>query len=269
LVEPSWYSDTPDAEDQLAAEGIELGVNALLIFRRRSDWNEYSHLAAHLPDGKNFAVATSRSNPLGGTYFARIHATVANTGAGIVEGFSSNQLRGAGIRVYEYASSSTITSARLQLEALVWMCADAEDAMVAAGMSNGDAKLRKETQVESAEQQGLLDRDRLRSLRIINDYDHTVCPLCREPISAGDFLKRGEQAEGRETYDLTITEVNLFHIQELRVGTFQHKPYNLGWGHHFCNVVVKDAGIQPTLEWMSRVLGNQSGHEIVEETVSV
>ena len=54
--------------------------------------------------------------------------------------------------------------------------------------------------------------------------------------------------------DLTVTQLNLFHIQELRIGVFNHRPYNLAWGHHHCNVVVKDSGIEETLEWMSRVL---------------
>lgn len=63
-----------------------------------------------------------------------------------------------------------------------------------------------------------------------------------------------EQAEGREVLDLTITQVNLFHINELRVGVFNHRPYNLGWGHHHCNVVVKDSGIDKTLLWMRDVV---------------
>ena len=63
-----------------------------------------------------------------------------------------------------------------------------------------------------------------------------------------------KQAEGREVCDLTITQLNLFHIHELRMGEFNHKPYNLGWGHHHCNVVVKDAGIEQTLQWMKSVI---------------
>ena len=43
--------------------------------------------------------------------------------------------------------------------------------------------------------------------------------------------------------DLTVTEINLFHIRELRIGEFNHRPYNLGWGHHHCNVVCKDSGL--------------------------
>lgn len=257
LVEPSWYYGTEDAPDRLAEQGVELGQNGLLIFRRRAEWRDYRLGVGQLRDGSELVVATSRTAPLGGNYFARVHATVAEDGDEIVEGFASGKLRGAGIRVYEYASKATITSARLQLEALVWHCEDAQEAMVSAGMSEADAKGRKAAQLKAADEAGLLDVARLRDLRVLDDQARTVCPLCREPISAADFFKRGEQAEGRETYDLTITEVSLFHIQELRVGTYQHRPYNLGWGHHFCNVVTRDKGIIPTLEWMQQVVRNQ------------
>ena len=73
-------------------------------------------------------------------------------------------------------------------------------------------------------------------------------------LSAHGFMSRLMQAEGREVHDLTVTEINLFHIKELRYGQFNHKPYNLGWGHHHCNVVVKDSGIDETLQWMIRVI---------------
>ena len=63
-----------------------------------------------------------------------------------------------------------------------------------------------------------------------------------------------DQAEGRVVHDLTVTQLNLFHIQELRFGGLNHRPYNLGWGHHHCNVVVKDSGIIETLHWMKEVV---------------
>jgi hypothetical protein len=73
-------------------------------------------------------------------------------------------------------------------------------------------------------------------------------------LSGQGFFSRLEQAEGREVHDLTVTKVNLFHIHELRYGAYNHRPYNLGWGHHHCNVVVKDSGIVETLEWMNKVV---------------
>ncbi|MFM5946888.1 MAG: BstXI family restriction endonuclease, partial [Dolichospermum sp.] len=68
------------------------------------------------------------------------------------------------------------------------------------------------------------------------------------------FFSRLEQAEGRKVPDLTVTQINLFHIEELKYGAYNHRPYNLGWGHHHCNVVVKDSGITETIEWMYRVV---------------
>ena len=77
-------------------------------------------------------------------------------------------------------------------------------------------------------------------------------------VDTNMFMQRSSQALGRETYDLTTTEASLFHLEELRVGQLGHRPYNLAWGHHHCNVVMKDSGIDQTLKWMSNVLANQA-----------
>ena len=106
---------------------------------------------------------------------------------------------------------------------------------------------------EIANNLGLLDKSLMKRMRIINNDGQTICPLCLERISARNFCKRIEQAEGRDVPDLTVTETSLFHINELRMGQLNHRPYNLGWGHHHCNVVVKDSGIERTLEWMQEV----------------
>ncbi len=140
---------------------------------------------------------------------------------------------------------------------MFWACHDVDSAMINAGMSEFDIEIRRTLILEQAQAAGLLDQHRLQTLRILNEQNELVCPLCLNLISALDFLKRAEQAEGRETYDLTTTEISLFHIQELRVGKLQHKPYNLGWGHGFCNTVAADRGILQTLDWMQGVLENQ------------
>ena len=102
---------------------------------------------------------------------------------------------------------------------------------------------------------GLISKPKkLVEARILDKDGYTICPLCLKHISAKGFCARIQQAEGRNVPDLTVTEVSLFHIRELRTGEFNHKPYNLGWGHHHCNVVVKDAGIDATLEWMREVI---------------
>lgn len=265
LVEPSWYFEVEKPDELLAVEGLELGVNALLLYQRRADWTNYVPANGFLPNGKRFTPGTSRRNPLGGVFIARIHGTVSSDRMQVMEGYKSTARRGAGIRVYEYASSDTIQKARLQMEAVMWLCRDSVEQLTAEGMSLADARERKKKQLARAQEQKLLDLGRLRALRIINNDDCTTCPLCLAEISAGDFFKRAQQAEGRATYDLTTTEVSLFHIQELRVGKLQHKTYNLGWGHHHCNVVTKDAGIMPTLQWMKSVMDRQPSIALADE----
>jgi hypothetical protein len=258
LVEPAWYFETSSADRVLKAEGIYLGENALLVFLRRDDWLEYGPGKRNLWNGTSLTPGTARRGSLGGVYIARVHATVAATdGDMCVEGYASKGMRGAGIRVFEYASREVIEETRLQLEALMWLCYDAERVFDKEGMQRSDIATRKSAILQRAKKAGLLSESRLRAQRIVDEDGLTVCPLCLERISAALFFKRSDQALGRATYDLTTTDVSLFHIAELRVGSLQHKTYNLGWGHHHCNIVVKDAGIAKTVRWMQGVMANQ------------
>lgn len=254
LVDPDWYFAATKAPAELAKAGLVLGENALLFYQTRKQWD------GHNPEKLGWQEATSRSDPLGGNYVARISATTAESGTKITRGFTSRLSKGAGIRVYEYASAETIRLCRLQLETLLWSCRGAADAMASAGMTRADALKREQSIRAEAKTAKMLDLERLRSLRIVNQNNVTVCPLCLDEIPASLFFNRIAQAEGRKTLDQTVTEVSLFHIQELRVGRSQHKPYNLGWGHHHCNVVTKDSGILETLAWMRGVLDRNTAH---------
>lgn len=258
LVDPDWYFAESAADKHLASDGLILGENALLYFQRQAQWEAFGHLR-RLKNGKAFRPATSRQAPLGGTYVARVNATTSYGGGSIERAYAEPSLRGAGIRVYEYASTATIRATMLQLEALIWLCHDSHKTVVAAGMTSDGARHRADVKLAEAASQGLLDWERLRKIRAINNDNLTICPLCLELVSAVGFIERSEQAEGRETWDNKITPVNLFHIEELRPGSLMHREYNLGWGHHHCNVVVADKGIPFTLDWMKRVIDNNGG----------
>lgn len=163
-------------------------------------------------------------------------------------------MKGAGIRVYEYADDATIKASKIQLEFLFWSCKDVDNLIAQKKLDKEQVNKRIAFVKSEAHKLKLDDIIKLVKARIVDDNGYTICPLCLKHISAIGFCDKILQAEGREVPDLTVTEVSLFHIQELRTGEFNHRPYNLGWGHHHCNVVVKDAGIQPTLEWMKDVL---------------
>lgn len=249
LVSPTEYFANPNISEELAANGLVIGTNALVFYETRWQWN------ANNPDDMGWQAASQRTKPLGGQYVARIPATTAFANGGkIVRGFNATTMKGAGIRVYEYASSATIEKCRLQLEALFWLCRDSDVISVANGMMPDKTVERKAGILEMCQQQDLLDIERLKQARMLNADEKTVCPLCLEELSGQGFFDRLEQAVGRDVHDLTVTKLNLFHIKELHFGVLNHRPYNLGWGHHHCNVVVKDSGISETLEWMREVL---------------
>ena len=261
LISPSDYFDHLQHSDELVVAGLELGRNALVFYQTRIEWN------ANSPDALGWQPAQNRLNPLGGQYVARISATTAtdNTGGKIIHGFNTTASKGAGIRVFEYAGGTEIEECRLQLEALFWICDDSEAVVVVNGMVATAAAIRKNGCLDECKRRGLLDLDRLAQARIVNRNGRTMCPLCLTELSGHGFFTRMKQAEGREVLDLTITEINLFHIDEVRMGAFNHRPYNLGWGHHHCNVVVKDVGINKTLSWMDELLRRNTEHGYLEE----
>jgi hypothetical protein len=247
LITPTEYFQSTTAE-LLTEQGLELGINALIYYEKRDDWNHWNPLEMGLTE------PTSRKGPLGGQFISRIANTTASNDERINIGYTTTGLKGAGIRLYEYADPNTIAACRIQLEAVFWCTVDATEKMIAAGMTEDEILIRKTEKQREATEANLFDHSKLVEKRILNSNSELVCPLCLEPISAAGFLSRLPQATGRERHDLTVTEINLFHIDELAYGKFNHKQYNLGWGHHHCNVVCKDSGITDTLEWMKSVL---------------
>jgi len=260
LISPDQFFSSPSFTHELAQKGLNLGYNALVFYETRQQWINFN------PDNYGWVHATSRVGNLGGQFVARIPATTSlGEGAKINWGFTETSIKGAGIRVYEYASANTIEITRLQLEALFWSCYDSEQIASDNGMTVEQIQLRKSAVFDECQRLSLNDSNQLYGARIINAQGHAICPLCLESLSAQGFFSRMEQAQGRAVLDLTITQLNLFHIEELRLGEWNHRPYNLGWGHHHCNVVVKDSGINETLQWMSAVLQRNAanGYSIV------
>jgi hypothetical protein len=267
LLSPSDYFRNPAITEELTAKGLALGTNAIVFYETREQWD------ANNPEALGWKVATKRRAPVGGYYAARLPATTAKDKAKakrVVVGFHKTKPKGAGIRVYEYASSATIAQCRLQLETLFWLCADSEEVAVSNGMKAADVAIRRGAILAQCKEAGLLDTERLAKARILNTQGKTMCPLCLEELSAQGFFNRMEQAEGRDVPDLTVMQLNLFHIMELKTGALNHQPYNVGWGHHHCNVVVKDSGIIKTLEWMRDVVKQNvaEGHLPVENKAS-
>ena len=261
LINPDEYYAYDEPNKSLIELGLTLGENCLLFYETRNEWNNHNPLEIGLN------IPTQRENPLGGEFVARVPATTAiENGKKINMGYTETNMKGAGIRLYEYASAFTIKMCQLQLEAIFWLCEDSITVVQEYEMTKDEAELRKSECLKACESKKLLDYSKLKDNRIIDSDNNTICPLCLKKLSGYGFFNRMSQAEGREVPDLTVTEINLFHVDELKYGKFNHKPYNLGWGHHHCNVVVKDSGIQQTLEWLKSVL-ERNGMTVIDNNI--
>lgn len=246
LIRPEDYF-APNAASTLKRQGLKLGTNLLVFYETREQWNNFGIKAGWKP-------ANSRKAPLGGEYVARVPATTADGEVKIIRGYNTSKMKGAGIRVYEYADADTIDLCKLQLEYLFWSCYDIEKFLDSFGEQREAVEKIREKTFKKAHENGVDDTKRLQEERIIDSDGNTICPLCLEKMSALDFASKMIQAEGREVPDLTITNTSLFHIHELRTGSFNHRLFNLGWGHHHCNVTVADKGVEGTLDWMKHIL---------------
>jgi hypothetical protein len=180
LINPETYFDNLNNGILLQNWGLTLGVNCLVIYETRQQWNSFN------PDRYNWVPANSRRAPLGGHFVARVPATTSvENGEKINLGYSTTNNKGAGIRLYEYATTSTIELCRTQLEAIFWHCRDSIDAVREFNMSEDQAIARRNFILNKAESDGLLDYNELRRLRILDESCNTVCPLCRKrPIKA-------------------------------------------------------------------------------------
>jgi len=248
LIKPDIFFLNDVLKKEMESKGLYLGKNALLFYETREQWNHYN------PEKLNLNVAISRKEPLTGDYVARVPSTTSKKDEKIIHGFNTSGSKGAGIRVYEYASSEIFKRCKVQLEFLYWQCYDSREISLSFGMSKEDIENRIQENIEEADKLELNHTKRLFEQRIFDKDNNTICPLCLKKLSAIGFFNKLEQAQGRDVPDLTVTQLNLFHINELKNGIFNHKPYNLGWGHHHCNVVTKDSGIFGTLKWMAEVI---------------
>jgi len=248
LLTPREYFEIDNIDQLLADRGLALGVNTLVFYQLRSDWERFN------PALRGWLPANNRAESLLGQYVARVAATTSTNGEKISHGFNTTGMKGAGIRLFEYATTDSINECRIQLEAIFWLCHDSIQSAIEFLMPEEQALQRKQYCLDAATESNLLDFELLKKARILDENHITICPFCLEKLSSYGFFNRLVQSTGREVHDLTVTEINLFHIKELRYGEYNHRAYNLGWGHHHCNVVVKDSGIDETLNWMADVI---------------
>lgn len=249
VINPEEYYTNPDIALLMRARKLKLGINAILLYETRAQWNEFN------PYRNKLKVAEKRTSPIDGHFVARIPSTSRNEEK-IVLGFNTSSCKGAGIRVSEYASLLTIKSSHLQLEYLFWLCHNSKEIALGAGMTDSEVENRIAAITTACNNQKLSNIDRLYKARIIDSAKNTICPLCLKKLSAETFLINFFESTEKSDINKEISPINLFYINQLKTGEFNHVPYNLAWGHQNCNMICKETGVIETIKWMKEVVVN-------------
>lgn len=255
MVRPEEYFDrsTKNKREDFP-EDVVIGDNAFIFYSTRNEWRNYPPLDDWIPcqyennniDNGNGSESLVRKikRIVGGKdvghYIARVPATTASKdGEAIVKGPPQ------GIRFFEYASDEMCWLVKCQLAFLAWQVVDIGE------VTSQPMPENLRLVMEHCE---LLDWEKFHQMFVVNKDRVTCCPLCQDTIKARELMETMEQIAGREIADLTVTDANLFHLEPLIPGSFNHAIYKLGWGHHHCNTVARDRGMKETLDWMETVL---------------
>lgn len=160
LIKPEEYFDK-NTKFALEKEKLVLGKNLLVFYETRAQWKDYPIL-------KGWKPASSRQNPLRGQYVARIPATTSEGESKIIEGFTTSQMKGAGIRVYEYADDATIKACKIQLEYLFWSCKDIDILIKQKGLDREQVNKRISFIKAEAKKLKLDEHEKLVRARIVD-----------------------------------------------------------------------------------------------------
>lgn len=110
-------------------------------------------------------------------------------------------------------------------------------------------------------EKGLLEEQRLSDINVWDiKAKRTICPLCNKAIKIGEYFQEILQAEGRQVSENTQREIVLMHVKALRSGELNHRTYNLGWGHNYCNLIQGDKDIKETIDILIDVVRTNQKH---------
>ncbi|MHA2374859.1 MAG: BstXI family restriction endonuclease [Candidatus Thorarchaeota archaeon] len=234
MVRPSEYF-TNDFD-----RSVVIGSNAFVFY---NNWIEYESYPP--PEDWEICEVDGISNRRSrrqltsidtGHYILRLPSTTSENRQELVDGPPQ------GIRFFEYASQLEAHMVSWQLAYLAWQTTEIDSTRIPENLSI------------VLEYYNLANVEEFQRLNAINSDGNTICPLCLKPISITELQSLVEQARGREVYDLTVTEANLFHLEDIRPGEYNHRVYKVAWGHYHCNTTARDMGIPATLDWMEEIL---------------
>ena len=263
---------------------LKLGKNAFLYFKTIKDWRKYG---SHCSDLKEVVELNTKSEVVDNDkqWIGEYCTFIKNTDPQNISLICTTKKEkkdpkyqtkldklnkkykdlpaqaGLGNFDYDFASTEEIKNVKYQLCMLIFRVSGLEKELKARSSSLTDIKIKevKKHINEFCKRKKLDDLTKLVNIRALDENDHEpICPLCLKKLNAESFFLDAEQDVGREEEDSTQSEIVLMHIDALRPMEFNHRTYNLGWGHKDCNTIQGPKSIDETLNYLREILKNNN-----------
>ncbi len=293
VLTPKEYFESKDTPKTDLDSRIELGKNAIVYYQLddedwdnlpiQNDWIQVVEKSSAKGDWSgHFAVNITNATPKKKSFIVRKDETkdhnsfkwmkrkVKNLKRRVDNGLGG---KGLGNYDFDYCDEDTLEKTLFQLAYYFWNMKGINDVLVKEydnGIGFGQngqidknnmtkpkfktwLKESKEAVEKYVQKHNLDDKKKLEESRIFRN-GKVVCPLCLQPMKAEDLTSVIEQDLGRTSAGQTITSIVLMHINPLRPGEFNHRPFNLGWGHKWCNTIQENLQIDETLSELAKIL---------------
>lgn len=291
-LRPDEYFDENGHRNKKLPTSIELGKNAFIYFKSIGSWKTYYKFCKNFKEVVELTTTPNQNNLFDswiGEYCNYIKNTqpqkvslicttdydgkkkeVKNLLKELIDNkttlfekdgnnnFSIPAQAGLGNYDYDYASADEIEHVRYQMAYLIYKVPGMKKELEEqTGFSSDKIDACENHVINYCKKNNLLNFQVLASINAWDLHKNVpICPLCKSEITAKEFFTTIDQDEGREEEDNTQSSIELMHIEPLRAGEFNHRTYNLGWGHKHCNIIQGPSSISETLEKLKRILQN-------------
>ena len=288
MVKPNQYfKDNGEVKEDFH-ESLKLGKNSFLYFESSHDWKKYSKFCKNFKPVYELHTGDGCKEPHDEQWIGEIAMFIPNAQppqyslictSGDAKKRTPNEKKeheklqnkykkkfgkipkqaGLGNLDIDYASRDNLEMICYQLSLMIFKVPRMKEELM---KRDKDLTISKINNVEKhvvdfCKKNKLYDIEKLSLVRAVDKKGTPICPLCLEELEAESFFEKKKQDEGREVAHNTQAQIHLMHIEPLRPMKFNHRIYNLGWGHELCNKIQGERSIKETLEDLRRILNKQ------------
>lgn len=156
--------------------------------------------------------------------------------------YGGGKAKAIGIRQDEYCSMQNQRYIVGQMAFLAW---STDGTLARLGREAIPAYL-----LEFLDRVGMLDLDRMVASGMIGSNRTAQCPFCLDELTYEELVNEAPQQVGRRLASSNATALHLMHIEPLKMGEFNHRPYNLAFGHAKCNHAQGEDSIARSVEFL-------------------